>query len=221
MTETLDRLNAAMREWVKPFMRGMARDFDLTPEMVALIQKTRTDIRVEQGGGGMCHVVSEWLEADYGLTRLSVTYLAPNGEVAFSAHLVNLLKDGSILDSTADQIGEGHDVRLLRPDDPEYGRYRPEFYEDYHPGHPDVEPGSLDAWSDLWTGTVDYVQEDQIRAERGTGWWLEDKTSLVAYWRDQIQLARGTGRLSDDGYADYMLARVADLESRVANAPSP
>ena len=32
----------------------------------------------------------------------------------------------------------------------EIGRYRPEFYEDFHPGHPDDTEGVMDAWLDTY-----------------------------------------------------------------------
>ena len=46
---------------------------------------------------------------------------------------MNLLPDGSILDATADQLGEGKDVIVVHPSDKNYHRYRPEFSHDSMP----------------------------------------------------------------------------------------
>lgn len=150
--------------------------------LVPAIETMREAIRIEQEGGGMCHLVSEWLWDKYGWERLPVTYLDPHGRVICAGHLINALPDGSLLDSTADQFGEGHSVRVLRPGDPDYGRYRPEFDEEVNPVH----YGEFqDFW---WDGSPDFDNQDKVRAELGYGWWLKDTTALLDYLRHQVSL---------------------------------
>lgn len=153
----------------------------LDSALVAEIEAIRHEVRAGEGGGGMCHFVTEILQNKYGLDRLCVTYLSEDGEIICGGgHVVNVLEDGSILDPTRDQFGEGYSVSLIPADSPELGRYRPEFYEDFHPGHPDAE-GELEGWADSFDGRLDADIEDANRAELGEGWWLDDKSALDAY----------------------------------------
>lgn len=217
MNDALPALAAAMSRYAKAFARKSSIPYILDEREIDRLRRLRQAIREEEGGGGMCHVVTECLQNDFALERMSVTYLDPTGEVIFTGHVVSILEDGSILDPTADQIGEGHDVRLLRPDDPEYGRYRPEFFEDFHPGHPDVEPGLLDDWQPFWSGMLDGEREDENRSRLGEGWWLDDKSALIAYYREQAELD-GVGT---DFHSHWLGQRIAGLEDAISSAPAP
>lgn len=149
-------------------------------DLVPAIEQLRTDIRQEEGGGGMCHVVTEILETQKGWTRLPVTYLSEGGEVVCAGHLVSILPDGSLLDPTADQLGEGFSVRRIEPGDPALGRYRPEFDEEVNPvAYPEAFAGFF------WDGVEDLIQNDRLHEERGPGWWLQDKSLYMAYLADQ------------------------------------
>lgn len=162
---------------------------ELPQTLVEEIEELREAIRRQEGGGGMCHFVTEELQARYGWERLFVTYMSTEGEVICGGgHVVNVLPDGSILDPTRDQFGEGYSVSLLRADDPEIGRYRTEFYEDFNPWHPDAE-GQLDGWLDKYDGRNDAELEDALQLERGDGWWLADKSKLIEYERQQAHYA--------------------------------
>lgn len=171
-------LNAAMRGFVRGRLeRHPVKDVPFDVGRVAAIAAMREGIRAEEGGGGMCHLVTEALAHERGWGRLAVSYLATDGVIVSDGHYVNLLGDGSILDATADQFGEGHGVRLLRPDDPEYGRYRPEFDDDYNP---DTAP-ELAAWKPAWNGETDWDAHIRVAGERGYGWWLDDPRDMLAY----------------------------------------
>lgn len=152
---------------------------DLRSEIVAL----RTMVR-ESEPGGMCHIVCELLRQKYGWEPLPVSYLSPDGRI-IADHVVCILPCGSLLDGTRDQFGEGHSVSLVRPTDPEIGRYRPEFTEDWHPGHPDDTDGTLDGWIDSYPGKPDYEVKGETLLEFGRGWWLEDKSLLAVFEREQ------------------------------------
>lgn len=164
---------------------------DLTPEFVLDAETLREEVRAAEGGGGMCHVMSEIMEGRHGWPSLSVAYLSPGGDVICAAHVVSLLPDGSIIDWTRDQFGDGHSVSFVGAKSPEIGRYRPEFYEDFHPGHPDDEAGCMSAWLDTYAGHSDCDEQDRLRDERGRGWWLEDPTALDEYDARQEAYARG------------------------------
>lgn len=153
----------------------------LTPELIAEIEAIRHEVRADYGGGGMCHVVTEILQDKYGWERLCVSYLTPEGEIICGGgHVVSVMRDGSILDPTRDQFGEGFSVSLIPAGSPELGRYRPEFYEDFHPHHPDAS-GHLDGWADCYDGRLDADVQDINDEERGEGWWLSDLTNMEAY----------------------------------------
>jgi hypothetical protein len=154
---------------------------ELTSEFVMGIEALREQVRDEEGGGGMCHVMSELMQSRHGWPRLSVSYLSEDGEVICAAHVVNVFPDGSVLDTTSDQFGEGRSVTLLRAGDPSIGRYRPEFYDDFFPGHADDIHGSLDAWLPSFRGRMDDEEQRRLGSERGRGWWLADLAALDAY----------------------------------------
>ncbi|MNU27315.1 hypothetical protein D3C71_157010 [compost metagenome] len=159
----------------------------LSQDLIDEIETLREDIRRAEGGGGMCHFVTEVLQNRYGWERLFVSYLTANGEIICGGgHVVNILPDGSVLDPTRDQFGEGHSVSLVPAASDEIGRYRTEFYEDFHPRHPDAGD-LLDGWADAFDGRTDAEVEDDMLAERGDGWWLADKTMLLAFQADMAR----------------------------------
>lgn len=147
------------------------------------LRELRRRIRDDEGGGGMCHFVSECIQMEYGWQRFMGTYTAIDGDVICSAHLWNILPDGSILDATADQFGEGHDIRIIATTDPDYDRYRYEFNIDFHPKHPDfisTYPQAAEAFAD-WGGEFDENEDLRLWKERGDYWWVEDKSHAIAY----------------------------------------
>lgn len=182
----LAKASSAFFKWI---IRGSAdRDFTLTPEFIAEVEALREEIRAENNGGGMCHLVTEALQAKYGWERLYVTYMTESGEIICGGgHVINVLPDGSVLDPTRDQFGEGFSVSLIENDSEEIGRYRPEFYSDYHPGHPDIRDGELDAWLPYFTGQEDSDIGQELSDTRGRGWWLEDTSLYDAYLQKQKQ----------------------------------
>lgn len=176
------RIAEASRRYFRDVAKmGRDKGFVLTDDFVAHVEKLRREVREEEGGGGMCHIVSELLQCEFGWPMLSVAYLSEDGRVVCAGHVVNILPDGSVLDGTRDQMGEGHSVSLVPVGSDEIGRYRPEFYEDFHPGHPDDTDGYMTPWLEGWSGMLDADAQDHEQATSGFGWWLEDKSLLVSY----------------------------------------
>lgn len=219
MPESLDlpALDDAMRGFVRRELtrrppRSTGADIEDMPRILAF----RAETRLENGGGGMCHLVTEALAHERGWGRLAVTYLSADGEIVTDGHYVNLLADGTIVDPTADQFGEGHDVRILRPDDPGYGRYRPEFDIDYNPG---TAP-ELAAWEPAWAGETDWDAHVRLSQERGHGWWVQDPQDLLTY----LGQRRAYAEADAFSHGDVRLVDrwVGEIESRFgAGAPSP
>lgn len=147
-------------------------DGTLYPAQEKWIRNIRKKIRDEEGEDtGMCHVVSEVIENKFGWPRWSGVYTAPSGDMICSAHLFNVLPNGALLDATADQFGEGNDIRIIQPDDPEYQRYRIEFYQDYNPDLADHYP---ELKGTEWSGEYDFDAQNRLRKERGDRWWINE-----------------------------------------------
>lgn len=173
-----------MRDLINIITEGLKPKLRPTPQDIAEIEKERHAIRAAEGGGGMCHFVSEWIEHNFGWERASGTYLTPAGEVICGGgHYWNILPDGAILDATADQFGEGHGVRIVEPGDPEWSRYDIEWYRDWHPGHAEYDPSWHRARRapEAFTGELDGDAQNRLRKERGDHWWLGDKAAINDY----------------------------------------
>lgn len=184
---------ASLKYFVSISRRSGAVLHDLSVQFVKEIETIREDVRRDEGGGGMCHVVTEILQMKYGWQALGVTYLSEDGDIICGGgHVVSILPDGSVLDPTRDQFGEGHSVSLIPAGSPELGRYRPEFYEDFNPEHEDAD-GQLDGWRDVFDGRLDCDIQDELRAERGASWWLADKTHIDAYNEQQEAYSTSNG----------------------------
>ena len=149
--------------------------FALTPNIISQIEKWRHMCRIDNQGGGACHLVSEIIEAEWGFEREDGTYCTPDQRDICVGHYWNLLPDGSILDATADQFGEGHSIRLISPGDPEYTRYHPRFPRDFD--YDDEE--EFNRLVDL--DNQRYEKSQQYTKKHGEGWWLKDKTELNKY----------------------------------------
>lgn len=209
MTAAMDQ---AMRDYVRKYMSiypSKGGREDVTAEIVANLIRLRDEIRDLDGGGGMCGLVTEELHGMFAWERLAVSYLSQTGEVVSSGHYVSLLGDGTIVDPTADQFGEGTGIVILSPGEAGYGRYRPEFYQDFHPG---THPDDLLGWQEWWSGEMDVDAEVRLRKERGYGWWVDDVTDLAAYCRRQLELCEARGGMF--GYDVYLRGNLRDLEGR-------
>lgn len=166
----------------KPKMRPDAQD-------IAKIREIRTEIRIGEGGGGMCHFVSEVIRNTWGWDQAGGTVTRPNGDVMIVSHRWNILPDGAILDATFDQMGQGRDIAIIPKSDPLYACYRLEWDIDYNPGRADEYPELRD--HPQWTGELDMEHANRLRDARGRDWYVTDKKQHGEYLKQQKRHEKG------------------------------
>jgi len=188
---------------------------DITPDMIAAIESLRETIRREEGGGGMGALITEDLCAELGWVRMEVAYLSERNDVICCPYFVCLLSDGTIVDPTADQLGEGNSVTVLSPGDGGYGRYRPEFKAEFNP---DTHPDLLGGWKDTWNGEADSEAYHENICEWGHGWWLEDTAHLERYLSEQVEFHEvlDPAHMDDSRLAkgEYLRSLLLDLQAK-------
>lgn len=160
---------------------GSTHISELSQALVKEIREIRHEIRLENGGGGMCHLVGEYLEVKYGWPRPYVAILADDGRVICAPHVVNILPDGSLLDSTRDQFGFANDIAIVKSGSPEMANYRPEFDWDCFPKSRFDEDGHFLEYLDIYLGKPDDELAEDNLTKYGRGWWLTDLKILDAY----------------------------------------
>lgn len=150
---------------------------DITPKVIADIKKIVKKVHDDEGCDvtnpnevAHCWIVAEILENRYGWEKHGGVYLSRSGEPV-GDHIWNVLDDGTIIDSTPLQFHEGHDFRVIPPNDPEHNRYRYEWNQDYNPDVDYYHPHPQD---DKWTGEYDMDAINRLRKERGQKWWLKE-----------------------------------------------
>ena len=175
------------------------------PKLRSMIVRKREAIRIAEQGGGMCHEVGAWLHLKYGWERLAVSYLDAQGRVICAGHYVNALPGGALLDATADQFAEGHDIRVLQPTDAEYGRYRPEFDDE-------INPRQYPEFADFyWDGVDDCESAQKVEDALGITWWCKDdahKQRWLAFLQHQVDLGC-------EFYGNWITAIEQELSSTV------
>jgi hypothetical protein len=155
-------------------------------------------------GGGQCHLVAEAIEQRFGWPKRSGAYTAPNGDVICEAHCWNEIPGIGIFDATADQFGEGHDIRFVVSTDAEARRYRPEWYEDWNPVSEPSCPVNLGC--SRWTGELDGHQANRLRQERGDTWWVTDSVAFARYRENDARYREPTNNLEEPMHNDTQAA---------------
>lgn len=121
----------------------------LTAVDFAHMQQVTDRIRTEEGLGGQCGWVAEVLFNTHGWAMYGGVYHSADGHPV-GDHVWNVHEaTGTIIDATADQFGEGAEVRVLPPEHPLYGRYR-------HAESEEQEEEWLDAARDRDNAEGDY-----------------------------------------------------------------
>ncbi len=181
-----------MRHWINLCEAAMFPDYDedinlpaefpqqngryvLTPELIKLLKKVRHSCRISNGGGGSCHLVSEWLEGQYDFERVEGWYCSSDGRMICSHHLWNETPDGAIIDATADQLGEDEGIRIIYPDNPLYARYHVRW------GNRRPVDSEEDYDAIYKQGDEQAEEQDREAEKSGEGWWLADKARYNKY----------------------------------------
>jgi len=147
---------------------------------LAEIRKVRHQIRCEEGNGGQCGFVVEYCAARFGWQGISGTYCNDKDEPICVGHVWCLLPDNAIFDPTADQLGMGHDMRIIEPSDPDYKKYRFEWDRDFNPDLADKYPELKGV---PWSGKDDVEWANLLRQERGDDWHVTDPKQYKQYQR--------------------------------------
>lgn len=164
------------------------RRFVLNDETLAELRSQRHKWRIENRGGGACHLMSDYIQDEYGFKRKSGTYTTISGDVICAdGHLWNVLPDGSILDTTCDQFGEEQDIQLIKPTDPNHARYREAYLSYCHPGHKDYP----DFKDDKWDGKMDDLEEKRLNRKLGKNWWVKSPDAFKKYSEENKLYKRG------------------------------
>jgi len=100
----------------------------LDQQTLERLRLLRDEVRLGEGGsreyslaGGRCGIVAEEIAVRFRWREFYGLYRLPDGRL--EEHAWNDLPDGTILDATADQFEEGHDIRVVPSGHPEYRRY--------------------------------------------------------------------------------------------------
>lgn len=151
-----------------------------------LFDRVREVIRHQEGLGGQCHSVSEWISHWYKWTQEAGTYCTYDGEPICTYHFWNELPDGAILDCTADQLGEdSRTIRYIKR------RYTCEWCEDWHPEHPDYDP----TWDrekrnpSKYSGVIDAERENDLMKKHGDQYWHlpKDQRQHINAYREKLK----------------------------------
>ncbi len=151
-----------------------------TADDLQAIRLIRHEVRCEEGDGGQCGWVAEIIMNRFGWDMHGGTYCNDVDEPICNDHSWNILPDGAILDATADQMGLGHDIRIVEPSDPDFPKYRTDWHEDYNPGMSDEYPELKDV---KWSGKLDMDWANELRRERGREWHVTDPKQYAKYKR--------------------------------------
>ena len=175
-----------MREFMNLVESYSKQKLRPTENDLRMIKQFRDDCRDDAEMGGQCSWVAEAINGEFGWENMSGTYCTKDGSTPVCvSHYWNILPDGAILDATADQMGEGHDIRIVEKTDPEFARYRPEWFSDYHPDSPDYDKNFPYPHStEHWKGELDDEHYDRVAAERGHLFHLDDLTQYEKYLKD-------------------------------------
>lgn len=152
--------------------------------MAFLSRQFRHEVRCEERNGGQCGFVAEYIMDKFGWESVSGTYCNDSDEPICDGHVWNILPDGAIFDSTADQLGMGHDMKIVPPSDPDFKHYRYEWDDEneFTPDHPNA-PDEIKGMK--WSGKNDMDWSNEIRKERGEHWHVTDKKQHANYLKQE------------------------------------
>lgn len=146
----------------------------LTVEQRGRIAAIVEEIRYDAGCGGQCGFVCEVLYAEFGWLNIGGVYHSPDGhpvgDHVWSVHEPT----GVIIDPTADQFGEGADLRILDPGHPLYGRYRSADSEEQEEAWLDAARARRDAEGEYWWVPGGAASPEVVAYEASVARWRGD-----------------------------------------------
>lgn len=143
----------------------------LTPDDYAHMVQTVESVRTEEGLGGQCGWVAEILATRHGWDMYSGIYHSLDGR-PIGDHVWNVhTPSGIIIDATADQFGEGTQIRILTPSDPTHARYRHAQTDEQEEDWLNVARARRDTDGDYWWVPGGMSNPDVMAYEaRVVGW---------------------------------------------------
>lgn len=198
--------DAARRAWYFSVLAVSGQAEMMDDARISEVASIRDETREEEGGHRALFV-AHYLENYFGWPAFSGVYLAPDG-APVALHAWNLLPDLAILDACADRFGEGHGVRVVRPDESDWRRFRKEWTAQHNPSLADRHPELLGT---TWTG-----RDDQSRMAAaadlhgGAPWWLPDGADTGPYAAFRQTMAS----LRDDAVPEPVAAGFGPIPGR-------
>lgn len=181
--ESLASGDAARRLWYQTATRGQSPP-PPDAELLAEVGELRDAMRQEAYGETRVGQIASYIEMYWGWPTVSGVHVDAADE-AIALHSWNLLPGDAILDVSADCFGEGLDIAVITPDDPQWRRYRQEWTIHHNPDAPGM-PAELAAAA--WSGTPDMATLQARRARHGDEpWWLDNHASpAFSAFREKI-----------------------------------
>ncbi|MBA4797549.1 MAG: hypothetical protein H2043_09125 [Rhizobiales bacterium] len=150
----------------------------LEQQQISVIRAFRHRMRLA-GCWGACFEVSCFIQHTFGWVRVDGVYALPDGRPIF-LHSWNALSDGSLLDGTADQFGEGDDVGIYPRNSPSFLRYR----EKYTIAHNPENTAWLKGQPYVGLPDRDFWDAAEARKELPPGWWLAHPQQYLSWFRN-------------------------------------
>jgi hypothetical protein len=149
-----------------------------TDQQIETIRSHRHRLRLA-GEWGACYETSCFIEHHFHWRRRDGVYQLHDGTPVI-LHSWNEADDGTIIDGTADQFFEGHDVAVFGAGDPGRQNYRARYTPTHNP--------AVTAWlaNCPYIGSTDgeyWNGRDQARM-LGPGWWLADNRDYLRWLLD-------------------------------------
>ena len=148
---------------------------------IAEIMAYRHHVRLNGCWGG-CYEVSCFIEHQFGHRRRDGVFRLTDGTPVF-LHSWNEGPEALVIDATADQFGIGHDLALMRPEDPDRAYYSARYTAALNPK---VTPW-LDGRPYVGAADRDYWQRRYDERRLGPGWWLDDNHAYCNWLRDKAE----------------------------------
>lgn len=143
----------------------------LTESDFSYMTQVVEEIRTEEGLGGQCGFVAEILAGRYGWEMYGGIYHSVNGR-PIGDHMWNVhTLTGTIIDATADQFGEGAQVRVIAPSDPLQTRYRYAETDEQEAEWLDTARRSRDANGGYWWVAGGTTNPDVVAYEARVAVW--------------------------------------------------